>query len=125
VPVRLCITKTANCFRVKRFTAIILLASFVIAQYAKQVSSLECRLSNYFNTPAEKCDCERILTKDKGVADQSPLPAPHNHIDETYFPPQNLKPKLSFPCNCVIYIPGRDTVLSDGIYNQPDRPPAI
>jgi hypothetical protein len=110
---------------VKRFTAIILLASFVIAQYAKQVSYLECRLSNYFNTPAEKCDCERILTKDKGVADQSPLPAPHNHIhvDEAYFPPKKLKRELSFPGNCVIYVPGRDTELSDGIYNQPDHPP--
>ncbi|MEI9909328.1 MAG: hypothetical protein WDO71_06505 [Bacteroidota bacterium] len=111
----------------KGFTSIILLASFVIAQYAKQVSYLECRLSNYFNIPAEKCDCEKILIKDKGVADQSPLPVPHNHVhvDETYFPPQNVKPKLSFPGNCVVHIPCKDTVLSDGFYNRPDRPPAV
>jgi len=59
--------------------------AFAFAQYAKQGLYLECKLSNYFKTTAEKCDCNKAA----GFDNQEPVqPIPkihtHLHLDELF-----------------------------------------
>ncbi|HEY6504495.1 MAG TPA: hypothetical protein VIZ28_11020 [Chitinophagaceae bacterium] len=108
----------------RRFTAIILLISFVVAQYAKQVSYLECMFSNNFKALADKCDCEKILNEDKDAADQYPLPVSHKHVhpDESYCLPQVVR-EIYFSTGHLTHIAAACTKLNDGVSIEPDRPP--
>jgi hypothetical protein len=111
---------------VRKPVAVILLFAFVAAQYARQVSYLECKLVNYFSQSAVKCDCEKLL----GFTTDSPassLPIIHNHIhlDEWYslahgyallHPVQ--KQNHQWPV-----IPG--PMLAAGRIGSPDHPPQL
>jgi hypothetical protein len=82
----------------RKVTTILLLSSFLVFQYARQLTYWECRVSNSFKVSNEKCDCEQAINQ---VTDQSePLQVPvhhnHFHVDETFFPPRTLTIKKSF-----------------------------
>ncbi|MBN8676122.1 MAG: hypothetical protein J0L56_18465 [Chitinophagales bacterium] len=66
--------------------AYILLAAFIVMQFAKQVSYAECRLTNYFSGSGKQCDCEKILAEKTGLDQSTQQPAGHQHlhIDDMY-----------------------------------------
>lgn len=108
----------------KNLSAIILITAFIAAQYARQVSYLECKLSNTFKTAAEKCDCEKIMSGEDDM-DTYPVPVPHNHVhvDESYLPGYPFKMTL-FGTDDFNYCIMPVSALSKGLYGRPDRPPA-
>jgi hypothetical protein len=110
----------------RKFTAILLLATFFISQYAKQTGYLKCRLANYFSTNAIKCDCEKILLTGNSSATSIPAPVPHNHLhlDELFYPSQPLlKEGVLVLGN--LFLPTVPTMLHDGDPQQIDRPPQV
>lgn len=66
--------------------AYILLAAFIVMQFAKQVSYAECRVTNYFSGSGKQCDCEKILAEKTGLEKSTQLPVSHQHlhIDDMY-----------------------------------------
>jgi hypothetical protein len=82
----------------KKTTTILLLASFLVFQFARQVSYWECRLSNSFKAGNEKCDCEQLSNQVSDQSEPFPISAHHNHIhvDETFYPAYTHTIKKSF-----------------------------
>jgi len=112
---------------VRKLTAILLLITFAVSQYAKQASYMECVLSNYFSAPAGKCDCAKIISKGKNATDSSSLPVLHNHIhvDESYFPsPVISRVFYSGDYRVTSFFTG-DSSLRDGIRDELYRPPWV
>jgi hypothetical protein len=108
----------------RKLTAIVVLATFFISQYAKQAGYLECRLANYFSTDIIKCDCEKILLADTGdVMPIQGLPSHnHLHLDELFYPSFALLKELA-AARAVLYISPQPAILQDGMPEQIDRPP--
>jgi hypothetical protein len=65
---------------VRKFSAILLFSIFVFAQYARQLSYLECKFSNAFKTSTTKCDCEKQAGFGKQDNRQLPVSTTHTHI---------------------------------------------
>jgi hypothetical protein len=70
----------------KIFT-ILLISLFAISQYAKQLSYIECKLSNNFKTDVTQCNCETKLAEDSSQSPDQPINATHFHVhlDDIYF----------------------------------------
>jgi hypothetical protein len=111
----------------RKLTAIFLLISFAISQYAKQASYLECILSNYLIAPAEKCDCAKIVKQNKYPVNQSPVPVRHNHmhIDESYFPILAVSRELYLNDHLVTSFFTGSSKLHEGARDQPYHPPRV
>ena len=108
---------------VRKISALILSMAFLAAQYARQISFLECSVSNYFKAGTETCDCEKILVSE--TSDDQPGPINHNHahIDESYCLSGGAI-LLSHPSTAKSKDSGYPQFgLHDGIYGQPDHPP--
>jgi len=70
----------------QKTAAHILLAAFVVLQFAKQVSYAECRVASYFSGSGQPCDCEKIFVDniEQNQSTQLPLSHQHLHIDDMY-----------------------------------------
>jgi hypothetical protein len=75
-------------FQLRKMLTILLLANFLVFQYARQVTYWECRFFNYLKTENKKCDCEKISKLIAGQTKSFPVPALHNHfhLDESFYP---------------------------------------
>ncbi|OSZ77682.1 hypothetical protein CAP36_15055 [Chitinophagaceae bacterium IBVUCB2] len=110
----------------RKITAVILLLVFFIAQYEKHIGYVNCRVTNYFTTDANTCDCESFLENNGAPLADNTIPPIHihHHPDESYCTPVNDKISLffnlitSFP---VQYIPG----LPSGNVYSIDHPPQL
>jgi hypothetical protein len=111
---------------IEEVTTILLLASFLVFQYARQVSYWECRLSNSFKVSNEKCDCEQMINQ---VTDQSEpqVPVHHNHfhVDETFFPACALAIKKSFDMQQSSQGMMLQVFINRIIASRLDRPPQM
>jgi len=67
-----------------------------LSQYAKQLSYVECKLSNTFKAETAKCDCETILSQDNTGTPEQPANTAHFHvhIDDVYFIEKNTANNL-------------------------------
>jgi len=109
----------------KKLTTILLLASFLVFQYARQISYWECRLSNSFKVTNEKCDCEQLSNQ---LSDQSePVPAHNNHfhVDETFYPAFTLAIKKSFVIQQSSLGMTLQVFINKIIASRLDRPPQM
>jgi hypothetical protein len=72
---------------VQKIASILLICLFALSQYAKQLSYIECKLSNNFKAENAKCDCETKLAQDTSSAPDQPANTTHFHLhaDEIYF----------------------------------------
>ncbi|MEO7983584.1 MAG: hypothetical protein ABI688_05855 [Bacteroidota bacterium] len=109
----------------RKLSAILLLSIFTFSQYARQLSYLECKLSNTFKFNSVKCDCEKQAGLDKKDNNQSPSSKTHTHIhlDEFFcFARQVVAgcyyKRISSPSN---RLPAADEC--DGNFSKPWRPP--
>ncbi|MGB4845701.1 MAG: hypothetical protein WBP16_14640 [Ferruginibacter sp.] len=70
-----------------KLTSIVLICLFALSQYAKQLSYIECRISNTFKADAVKCDCETKLVQDNPSSPEDPVGLVHFHvhIDDVFF----------------------------------------
>lgn len=107
----------------RKVSVIILFAVFITSQYVQQVSYLECRLANGFRSPAEKCDCETLVSK---VDAKPPLSTPvrhhHVHLDDLY-----EIAEIGLPAKND-HIPGcttnhRERGINDGVLFPVEQPP--
>jgi hypothetical protein len=117
-----------NCnFPLKKLTTILLLASFLVFQYARQVSYWECRLSNSFKISNEKCDCEQMINQVSDQSEPLPFPAHHNHfhVDETFFPACTLTIKKSFDTQQSSTGMMLQVFINKIIASRLDRPPQM
>ncbi len=75
----------------QKFASILLICLFVFSQYAKQLSYIECKLSNKFKPDTAKCDCETKLIQDNSSVPEQPANTTHFHVhaDDVYFIEQN------------------------------------
>lgn len=112
--------------RLKNCATILLLISFLVFQYARQLSYWECRLFNSFRAGNETCDCEALVKTITGPSNAEQLPAAHNHvhIDESFYPAR-IDGTISFytqlparPMTKNYFIPAR-------LPRSIDRPPQI
>jgi hypothetical protein len=71
----------------QKIIAIALICVFAFSQYAKQLSYVECKVSNTFKSETAKCDCETILSNNIPVSPDQPANPTHFHvhIDDVYF----------------------------------------
>lgn len=71
----------------QKIASILLICLFACSQYAKQLSYIECKLSNKFKPDTVKCDCETKLAQDNSSAPDQPANTTHFHVhaDEVYF----------------------------------------
>ena len=61
---------------------------FILSQYARQISYLECQLSNRFTTAELRCDCEKKLDTSETPEKELPVNTHrHIHADEYFFHP--------------------------------------
>ncbi|HEX5651790.1 MAG TPA: hypothetical protein VFX58_01875 [Chitinophagaceae bacterium] len=108
----------------QKLLAIILLFSFTVSQYARQLAYMECRLNNYLNSSLTDCNCEKVWTQST-TPDESPLPDSQRHLhpEEWYTLVRgDLNEKL-LPEN----IPSHNSILNFILYpgygSLPERPP--
>ncbi|HLG39396.1 MAG TPA: hypothetical protein VI461_06995 [Chitinophagaceae bacterium] len=70
----------------RKLSAILLIGLFTFSQYARQLSYLECKLSNVFKPNLSKCDCDKKISLVS--QDSNPSPASkvqtHIHLDEFF-----------------------------------------
>jgi len=117
-----------NCrVQLKKITTILLLASFLVFQYARQVSYWECRVSNSFKANNEKCDCEQLVDQ---VADQGePFPASahnnHFHVDDGFYPAGAVAIKKSIVINQSSRGMTLTVFLNNIIASRLERPPQM
>ncbi|MBP8114646.1 MAG: hypothetical protein KAY50_04760 [Chitinophagaceae bacterium] len=80
----------------RKILAISLICLFALSQYAKQLSYVECKLSNTFKAETAKCDCETILSQDNTSTPDQPANTTHFHvhIDDVYFVEKNAANSL-------------------------------
>lgn len=73
--------------KLRKGTAIFAILVFLLSQYARQISYIECRLANTFTPASLRCDCEKKLT-DENAADSNKPIKEHRHIhaDDYFFP---------------------------------------
>jgi len=111
----------------KKVTTILLLASFMVFQYARQVTYWECTVSNSFKVSNEKCDCEQMINQVTDQSEPFPVPVHHNHfhVDETFFPACTLIIKKSFDMQQSS--PGMmlQVFINKSIASRLDRPPQM
>jgi len=118
---------TANCFFVRKFCAIIFLIAVATSQYAKHISYLECRLSNYLSTESEKCDCEKIQTNTGDTsADTAPIPSHrHVHFDDSNFVLPFTAINRDSDFSLIVHASPYTASMSAGSINDLFRPPCI
>ena len=111
----------------RKLTAILLVITFAISQYAKQASYLECVLFNYFKAPAQLCDCMKIISESKAATDHSPVPSAHNHlhIDESYLLPFSITRLRYYGDGVITSFLTTISQLEDGVENKQYRPPRL
>jgi hypothetical protein len=120
---RLCYNQT-NHPGVRKLSAILLIAIFGFSQYARQLSYLECKLSNAFKSPELKCDCE----KQAGFAKEESGPSVpkahlHLHLDE-YFSAPKQTISIPFPkTNNTVLFSFYIEKECEGSYPAPWQPP--
>ncbi len=120
-----CFLLTAKYLRLKKFITILLLTHFLVFQYARQFSYWECRLSNYFNTENEKCDCEKLVKAITGQAQPSPTPIAHNHfhLDESFYPSFSVAETGNVYINLFTRFINRNVFINTMIPGRLDHPP--
>lgn len=110
--------------RVRKLSAILLIAIFASSQYTRQLNYLECKLSNVFKSTELKCDCEKQAGLDKQEPG-SPAPKAHLHIHlDEYFsaPKQNTLADLFNPF-CLTPLAFYSPKECEGSYPAPWQPP--
>ena len=109
----------------RSITTILLLTSFLVLQYARQVSYWECRLSNYFKTENQKCDCEKLIKLNASQEEPFPVPAVHNHshLDESFYPSRIIATEGMYNTETLSWsFPGH-SFIERIIPGRLDRPP--
>ena len=98
----------------------------MVAQYARQVNYLECKVTNSFKNPQGRCDCEKIFPLKKNATDQSPVPVRHNHlhVDDLYDTYEKLIREM-YTHSPIIYCLSNPAMIRKGISSGLDRPPQI
>lgn len=71
----------------QQLASILLICLFALSQYAKQLSYIECKLSNNFKAENAKCDCETKLAQDSSESPDQPANTTHFHVhaNDVYF----------------------------------------
>lgn len=111
----------------RSITTILLLTSFLVLQYARQLSYWECRLSNSFKTESQKCDCEKLVKQAARQDEAFPVPAVHNHfhLDESYYPSRNISTEGINHATVSAWFPAGFIFIGKVIPGRLDRPPQI
>ena len=109
----------------KIISAILLICTFTLSQYARQLSYLECKFSNLFKSATTQCDCEKKsgITQAGKDGGSTPLIHIHIHPDEFFSRAETVQVSLQ----PVIQTKGASLPLlidlSEGIPFPPWRPP--
>lgn len=107
-----------------KLTSILLIFLFALSQYAKQLSYIECRISNAFKADAVKCDCETKLVQVNPSSPEQPegLVHFHVHIDDIFFLDDNPETAVCIPAR--IQLNSRYLMyVSAGHAKPPGQPP--
>lgn len=111
--------------QVRHLSAILLISIFAFSQYARQLSYLECKISNTFKTNTTKCDCEKQADFDKQDDKQPPGPTAHTHIHlDEFFAVAREVALHSYYKNIkmnLFHLPAEDEC--EGNYPKPWQPP--
>ena len=108
-----------------RLTSIVLICLFALSQYAKQLSYIECRLSNAFKADVLKCECETKLVQNNPSLPEQPVGLVHFHvhIDDIFFLSNNQETNvwilagLQLNSRYLMYVSAGHTKL----HSQPPR----
>jgi hypothetical protein len=70
----------------QRSLSLAFIALLTVSQYARQLSYLQCRLINNFNTTAQHCDCEKKSAEVQPNGKEFPVTkvSIHSYLDEFY-----------------------------------------
>jgi hypothetical protein len=111
----------------RSITIMLMLTSFLVLQYARQVSYWECRLSNYFKTASQKCDCEKLVKQVEGQGETSPVPVVHNHfhLDESFYPSRIISAEEIYCAAISAWCLARQFFTGKIIPARVDHPPQI
>jgi len=110
--------------KLKNIAAILLIILFAFSQYARQLSFLECKISNTFKFTTTKCDCEKQAGLDKKDTSPSPNSKTHNHIhlDEFFGVSKPVSINLSYR-NLTILSGSISDDECEGVDPKPWQPP--
>jgi hypothetical protein len=69
----------------RKINCIILLFAFLLLQYARHISYLQCQAANYFAPSSPTCDCNKAFTEKSPADGSQPVPVHHHtHLEEYY-----------------------------------------
>jgi hypothetical protein len=121
-----CLNRPLTGANVQKKAAYILLAAFIVLQFAKQVSYAECRLANYFAANGQPCDCEKIFAEKTGQDQSTQLPASHQHlhIDDVYSFASTVTEQVWYSAGTSRHITTAAGRWINAITGSIDRPPA-
>jgi hypothetical protein len=109
---------------VRKLSAILLISLLAFSQYARQLSYLECKLSNTFKPDSSRCDCDKKAGLDKKDNNQSPVSKVHTHIHFDEFFSSAREININSSVNSLQVNPDR---LHDdeckGNFSKPWQPP--
>jgi hypothetical protein len=109
---------------VRNLSAILLISIFAFSQYARQLSYIECKLSNTLRSSSLKCDCEKQAGFDKQDNKASPPAKAHLHIHlDEFFAISHVEILSHGFANAALpYLSDHDDEL-EGEYPTPWQPP--
>jgi hypothetical protein len=109
---------------VRNLSAILLISIFAFSQYARQLSYIECKISNTLRSSSLKCDCEKQAGFDKQDNKTGPPAKAHLHIhlDEFFAVPPAEIFSYGFANSALPYLSYYDDEL-EGEYPAPWQPP--